>query len=267
MIKLIALDLDGTLTNEQKIITPHTMQALLRAQSHGVRLCLASGRPPYGMRPLAKQLHLAEHGGLLVCYNGGHVEDCSNGKVLVERKLDVSLLPELCEWQERTGMTLMTYFEDHIYTERPDNKYVQVSVRNNKMTAVKVDNFATDTPRPINKCLMVGEPEAVKQWEPRLQEAFHGRMNILHSTPYFIECLPLNIDKGLALQALLPVLGLLREELMAFGDSFNDIGMLRYAGLGVAMENADEEVKAIADHITSSNEDDGIAAALSFFNV
>ena len=99
------------------------------------------------------------------------------------------------------------------------------------------------------------------------KEAFHGRMNILHSTPYFIECLPLNIDKGLALQALLPVLGLLREELMAFGDSFNDIGMLRYAGLGVAMENADEEVKAIADHITSSNEDDGIAAALSFFNV
>ena len=203
MIKLIALDLDGTLTNEQKIITPHTMQALMRAQSNGVRLCLASGRPPYGMRPLAEQLHMAEHGGVLLCYNGGHVEECATGKVLVERQLDNALLPELAEWQRKSGLTLMTYYENHIYTEKPDNTYVQISVRNNKMPAIKVADFATDAPHPINKCLMVGAPETVKEWEPKLQRAFDGRMNILHSTPYFIECLPMNIDKGLALEATL----------------------------------------------------------------
>ena len=113
---------------------------------------------------------------------------------------------------------------------------------------------------------MVGPPEAVKQWETALQQAFEGRLNILHSTPYFIECLPQRIDKGIALEALLPLLGLQREELMAFGDSFNDIGMLQYAGIGVAMSNAEEEVKAFADHITSSNNDDGIAAALKHFS-
>lgn len=265
MIRLIALDLDGTLTNDEKIITPHTMRSLMQAQRHGVRLCLASGRPPYGMRPLAEQLQLSQYGGLLICYNGAHVEECATGHVFVEQQLDSTVLPQLRQWQEKTGLTLMTYHDSHIYTEQPDNPYVRISCRNNKMEPVKVDNFATDAPHPINKCLMVGAPEAVKQWETVLQKAFEGRMNILHSTPYFIECLPPRIDKGLALEALLPLLGMRREDLMAFGDSFNDIGMLRYAGIGVAMSNAEEEVKAFADYITSSNNDDGIAAALNHF--
>ena len=242
------------------------MHSLMQAQRHGVRLCLASGRPPYGMRPLAEQLRLSEYGGLLICYNGAHVEECATGRVLVEQKLDGTVLPELQEWQRKTGLTLMTYHDSHIYTEQPDNQYVRISCRNNKMEAMKVDNFATDAPQTINKCLMVGPPETVKQWEPALQQAFEGRLNILHSTPYFIECLPPRIDKGLALEALLPLLGLQSEELMACGDSFNDIGMLRYAGIGVAMQNAEEEVKAHADYITSSNNDDGIAAALNHFS-
>lgn len=265
MIKLIALDLDGTLTNDEKIITPHTMHSLMQAQRHGVRLCLASGRPPYGMRPLAEQLQLSEYGGFLICYNGAHVEECATGRVLVEQQLDATFLQELREWQQKTGLTLMTYHDSHIYTEQPENSYVHISCRNNKMEVVKVDNFATDAPRPINKCLMVGSPETVRQWETALQQAFEGRLNILHSTPYFIECLPPRIDKGLALEALLPLIGVRREELMACGDSFNDIGMLQYAGIGVAMQNAEEEVKAFADHITSSNNDDGIAAALNHF--
>lgn len=330
MIKLIALDLDGTLTNDDKIITPRTVAALQKAQQLGVQVCLASGRPPYGMRPLAPLLHpqtaaqtdnaplptkqgngVSAQGSdyppiILLCYNGGHIEydtiitnpDGTVKKerhILVEKELDKATIPMLKDFQERSGMTLMTYYEDKIYTEHPDDPYVAVSSRNNRMQVVGIHDFSdfatgkevpaclknnnkaayasdneSSTSFALNKCLMVGDPEKVRQWEPIMQAAFAPdnkqqqscHLNIMHSTPYFIECLPPGIDKGLALEAMLPQLGLKREELMTFGDSFNDIGMIKYAGIGVAMANADEEVKAIADYVTDSNNDDGIATAI-----
>lgn len=317
MIKLIALDLDGTLTNDDKIITPRTVAALQKAQQLGVQVCLASGRPPYGMRPLAPLLYpqapaqgsevssqnserTSQGGGyppiILLCYNGGHIEydtitTATDGTtkterhILIEKELDKAAIPMLKDFQERSGMTLMTYYEDKIYTEHPDDPYVAVSSRNNKMKVVGINDFndfvtGKDIPASLNKCLMVGDPEKVRQWEPIMQAAFAPdnkqqessnnkhescHLNIMHSTPYFIECLPPGIDKGLALEAMLPQLGLKREELMTFGDSFNDIGMIKYAGIGVAMANADEEVKAIADYVTDSNNDDGIATAIEKF--
>ena len=115
-IRIIALDLDGTLTNERKEITPHTLAALLQVQRQGVRLCLASGRPPYGMRPLARQLQMERYGGLLLCYNGGHIEDCQTGTTLIEQALPPTLIPYLHQCQHRPGMTLMTHSDDHTHT-------------------------------------------------------------------------------------------------------------------------------------------------------
>ena len=178
-----------------------------------------------------------------------------------------SLLPYLHQCQQRSGMTLMTYFEDHIYTEHPDDPYVLQSSRNNKMAVIGVEDFLRDTPRPLNKCLMVGPPALVPQWEGIMQRETEGRMHICRSTPYFIELLPIGIDKGLALKQLLPRLGMTTANLMAFGDSYNDITMLQAAGLGVAMGNAEEAVKAVADYVTDSNEADGVATALRHFNI
>lgn len=259
---LIALDLDGTLTNERKEITPRTYDALMLAQQRGAKLCLASGRPPYGMRPLALQLHMDEYGGMLVCYNGGHIEECGTGRVLVEQTLSEDLLPQLVAYQKESGLTLMTYHEKTIYTEQPQNPYVMQSSRNNKMRIHGVGDFIRDTPRPINKCLMVGHPSLIPQWETRMATEMGDRMHILHSTPYFIELLPPGIDKGIALNTVLDYYGMQRQHLIAFGDSHNDIDMLRLAGIGVAMGNAEEEVKAAADVVTMSNEEDGIATFL-----
>ncbi len=259
---VIALDLDGTLTNDEKIITPRTKEALMKAQQQGIRLCLASGRPPYGMYPLAEQLRMAEYGGLLLCYNGGHVEDCQTGEVYVEKTLPEDVLAPLSEYQRMSGFALMTYYGEHIYTEFPDDRYVAQSSRNNKMTVVKVNNFLTDAPRPLNKCLLVGSPAKVPYWENRIASDMEGRMHVCHSTPYFIELLPLGIDKGPALLSLLDKLGLSADSLMAFGDSRNDLSMIQCAGFGVAMGNAEDDIKAAADYVTLSNNDDGIAAVI-----
>lgn len=257
-IKLIALDLDGTLTNDEKEISPMTFDMLMRAQKQGIRLVLASGRPPYGMRPLARQLHMDEYGGLLLCYNGGHIEDCSTGEVVYQITLSEDLLPEVYDFQQRSGMTLMTYHEDKIYTEHADDRYVAQSSRNNKMEIVAVNDFVHDTPRPLYKCLMVGDPSIVPEWEAKMSEYFEGRMNICHSTPYFIEVLPLGIDKGDALLSLLQKLNLTTENLITFGDSNNDVSMIKVAGCGVAMGNAEPQVQAIADLITDDNNSDGV---------
>lgn len=267
IVKIIALDLDGTLTNEAKEITPHTLAALIQVQRQGVRLCLASGRPPFGMRPLAEQLQMGNYGGLLLCYNGGHVEDCRTGQVLVEQRLDDSLLPYLHECQQRSGMTLMTYHEDRIYTEHPEDEFVKISSRNNNMRITGVHDFINDTPRPLNKCLMVGPPALVPHWEAVMQRETEGLMCVCRSTPYFIELLPMGIDKGTALNKLLSAIGMTTANLMAFGDSYNDISMICNAGTGIAMGNAEEAVKKVADYVTDTNESDGIVKALRHFNI
>ena len=261
-IKVIALDLDGTLTNEQKIITPKTLDVLMRVQQKGVRLVLASGRPPYGMRPLAAQLDMSRYGGILLCYNGGHVEDCTTGEVFVEQTLDESMLPLLTDCQKASGMTLMTYYEDSIYTEHPDDPYVAISSRNNKMSVVGMRDFLTDVPHPVNKCLMVGAPDKVSVWEERIKSIAGNKLYVCHSTPYFIELLPPGIDKGPSLDRLMHSLGMDTTQLMAFGDSYNDIGMIKAAGIGVAMSNAEQAVKDVADYVTLSNEEDGVGDAI-----
>lgn len=106
---------------------------------------------------------------------------------------------------------------------------------------------------------MVGNPDIVPEWERRMQEAFRGEMHILRSTPYFIELLPLGIDKGPALESIASRYDFLTDNIVSFGDSYNDVSMLRTSGIGVAMANADEEVKAAADMITLSNNNDGVA--------
>ena len=264
MIRLIAFDLDGTLTNDDKIITPLTMEALRTVQRHGVKLCLASGRPPYGMRPLAEEI-----GGevLLLCYNGGYVEiphQDAKPELIMEKTLPEEALPLLKEFQDRSGFSLMTYYEDTIFTEHPDDQYVAVSARNNKMKVERLENFVRDVPRPLHKCLMVGDPEKRPYWEEQMREALKD-IYICHSTPYFIECLPKGIDKGPALADLAAHLGIDIKDVMAFGDSNNDVAMLKNAGIGIAMANSEENVKAVADYTTASNNDDGIALSLRTF--
>ena len=280
MIKLIALDLDGTLTDDKKNITPHTLEVLMQVQRQvreneygnphapqGVRVVLASGRPPYGMRPLARQLHMEQYGGIILCYNGGHVEDCATGEVYVERQLPEGILPMLHRFQQESGMTLMTYYEDKIYTEHPADEYVGISAYNNKMQVVGVKNFITDTPRPLNKCLMVGPHDKQVVWEKKIQEATSDQLYVCHSTPYFIEILPKGIDKGPSLVSLCQRLGISSSEMMTFGDSNNDKQMIQLAGIGVAMGNADDDIKQVADFITLDNNSDGVAYALKHFGL
>ena len=133
------------------------------------------------------------------------------------------------------------------------------------MPVVVAKNFVAEASAiqgGATKFLIPGEPQLLVDLEAKMKEVLSNRMEIFRSAPFFLELTPKGIDKAKSLQRLLVHLGMKREDLMAFGDGFNDLSMLEYAGMGIAMGNAVDEVKAIADFITISNDEDGIAIAL-----
>ena len=118
---------------------------------------------------------------------------------------------------------------------------------------------------PINKLLIPGEPAVLEEMIPVLKEKYHSLLNIYRSEPYFLEIMPQNIDKAYSLQKLLSSIGLTADSMICCGDGYNDVSMIEYAGLGVAMENAQPIVKDTADFITKSNDDDGILYVINQF--
>lgn len=262
---IIALDLDGTLTNSEKIITLRTFDALMKAQREGVRLVLASGRPTFGIAALANQLQLADYGGYVLSYNGGRIIDWCKKTVIFSQVVDQKLVPILYDFAEKAQLPIVTYLPDAILASKNEGEYLAEEARINGMPIVVAQNFVEEAMQIAGgstKFLIPGEPELLIQLESEMKAALSEQMEVFRSAPFFLELPPKGIDKAQSLQRLLTHLGLERESLMAFGDGFNDLSMIQFAGQGVAMANAVEEVKSIADFVTTSNEEDGIAHAL-----
>jgi len=259
MYKMIVLDLDGTLTNSEKKITPRTFEALMAAQKKGCRIVLASGRPTYGIVPLAEQLQLADYGGFIMAFNGGKIIECESGKTLFEQKLDDNLVPLIYEQTMSAGLQILTYRGDAIVTTDASDEYVNHEAFINKMPVVQLTDFLNEIEYPVNKCLVVGEPKLIADFEPKIASQMQGRISVYTSAPFFLECVPLNIDKAASLDRLVNKFGITRNEVIACGDGHNDMSMIEYAGLGVAMANAELDVKAVANYVTLSNEEDGVA--------
>ena len=263
--KMIVLDLDGTLTNNKKEITPRTKHALMQAQAAGVHVVLASGRPTYGIVPLAEELKLKDNGGYILAFNGGKIIDCTNNEVLFEQKLDEQLVPILFQEAKKAGMEILTYQGEGIAATNKDDEYVQHEAFINKMPVTQYDDFLNQLVYPINKCLIVGDPTPLHELEIRLAKELEGKMDVYRSADFFLECVPLGIDKARSLDRLISSLGISREEVIACGDGYNDLSMIRFAGLGVAMANAAEDIQSEADFVTLSNEEDGVAHVIERF--
>ena len=263
--KLIVLDLDGTLTNNKKEITPHTLETLIKAQKMGVKVVLASGRPTYGIAPLAKKLKLDQYEGYILSYNGGEIIDWKTGELMYKNLLDHDVLPYLYKCAKDNNFAIVTYDGENVLTESPDDIYVQKEAKLNVMNIKKVDNFLEAITHPIAKCLIVGDAERLAVLEKEMHEALKDRMGVFRSEPYFLELVPKGIDKARSLAVLLEELGMRQEEMIAIGDGFNDLSMIKFAGLGVAMANAQEIVRKNANNITLSNQEDGEAHVVSKF--
>ena len=261
--KLLVLDVDGTLLNDEREISKRTLAALLKVQQMGVRIVLASGRPTYGLMPLAKTLELGNYGGFVLSYNGCQIIKAQNGEILFERRINPEMLPYLEKKARKNGFAIFTYHDGTLIAARPDNEYIKNEALLNNLKIIREDEFSTAIDFAPCKCMLVSDKEKAligleQHWEKRLA----GTLDAFRSEPYFLEVVPCGVNKANTLGALLEHLGVTREEVIAVGDGVCDVTMLQLAGMGVAMGHSQDSVKVCADYVTASNEEDGVALAV-----
>lgn len=259
--KLIALDLDGTLKNSKNEITPATKEILMQAQEAGCHIVLASGRPTPGMRHEANALEIDKHDGYLLSYNGARVLNAQTRETVYAKPLDKEHAIQIISKARELNLAFCTYTDEEIITENKDAKYVVVESNLTDIPIHEVDDLANNLPEPTYKLLLSEEPEYCAKVVDDMAKAF-PELSIYRSAAFFIECMSNGIDKAASLQKLCDHLGITKDQVIAFGDGYNDMSMIKFAGLGVAMGNAVEEVKKCADIVTLSNDEDGIVEVL-----
>ena len=260
-VKLIAFDIDDTLLNRKKEITPLTKSALLRAQGNGVRLVVASGRLPY-----AEALDIFSHGGYYMGFNGGAVTNARDeliGKACLDRKYIQPVYDILRPYDVCT----MVHRGDSIFSDTKTNQYTQLEIDAVGLPVTPVDDLPAFIDWEIPKFLIGGEPDVLKGLEQELLRALGDEVDIYLSAPWFLEVMPKGVNKGTGLQMICDDAGVDIGETIAFGDSYNDVFMLKTAGFGVAMGNAEDAVKEAADMVTEDCDEDGIAVALKVLGI
>lgn len=262
---VLALDLDGTLTNSKKKITPLTKQRVLEARRAGVQIVLASGRPELGIRPLARELDFYRSGGYILSNNGSRILDCKTNEALFERTVPAELYAHICEFARAEGLSALAYDDHGVLSENPEDEYVKKEAFNNGIPIRRVPLLEQAVSWPVNKFMIVGPPPRLQAALPTLKKNIGRKVNIFLSEPYFMEISPPEIEKAYAMQQLLALLGLNKSQLAFCGDGLNDLTLMRLAGLGIAMGNACEEIKSASGFITRSNEEDGVAYAIERF--
>ena len=263
--KVLVLDIDGTLTNSKKEITPETKRGIQTVLEHGHKVILASGRPTPGMRRYEKELELEKYGGYLLSFNGGRIVECRTGEIVYQRILPLSIVPGLHAFARKNGCGLVTYFGDSVLSAFTPDEYVELESRINGMPIKIVDDFVHFVDFEINKCVLTASVDKAPELEKQLQEKYGEIVSVYRSEPFFIEIMPKNVDKATSLDRMLETVGMTRENAICCGGGFNDISMIKYAGTGVAMGNAQPAVKEAADYITGTNDEDGLVQVIDQF--
>ena len=234
--KVLVLDLDGTLTNSEKKITPETKKALMEIQEQGHTVVLASGRPTAGIEPLAEELKLKENGGYILSFNGGKITDCSTDEVIYQKTLPPELVPDLFRLARKLDIGLLSYDEDNnIITGMHYDEYIDVEKNINHLPVKQMERVEDYVDFPLNKCLGTAEPSVAAEAEKIYEEKFGDKLCISRSEPFFLEITPKGIDKAASLERFCQMTGHKREDMIACGDGFNDLSMIKYAGLGVGV--------------------------------
>lgn len=266
--RMIALDLDGTLNNDEKKITQRTKEALIAVQKQGVVVVLASGRPTPGLKRESDELELEKYHGLLLSYNGGRIIDASTGEIIYERSLPKTTAVRLLKHLEAYPVTPIVDDSSYYYTTDRKDFMVEFESRLNHMEIKIVNNIADEIDFNPVKILIAAPNELLIPVSDAVMKPFTYELSFIQSTPFYLEATMKGIDKASSLRNICDYLHINPSEVMAFGDAQNDISMLQFAGLGVAMGNAIDQVKEIADEVTLSNNEDGIAHTLhKYYNI
>jgi len=257
---LLAIDCDDTLLTEEMVIPESAIIAIAAARKSGVRVVIATGRMYCSVAPYVRTAGLD---GPVIAYNGGLVRDLE-GRTWFHQPVPVAEAHELIGLAEEYDLALNLYVDDRLYVRKWDDHaeyYVSIA----QVAAHVAPDLRKILAQAPTKMLIVDTPAAVELWRARLRDRYGARLAISRSKPRFIEIMAPGISKAVALAHVATSLGIKRGQVMAIGDSLNDLEMLRWAGISVAVGNADPEVKARVDYVTARHDADGIAQAIQRF--
>ncbi len=259
MYKLIVIDLDNTLLNNEHQISKLNRDVIKKVQAKGIEVMIATGRMYVSAQPYINELSLKTEA---IVYNGAMVKDISSGKVKYHRPIDKSTARIIMEDLKREGLHINLYQDDKLYVDQ-DNEYKKRYEEVSGVKAKIVDNLVElDFDDPTKLLIIEDDSNKHKYYQKYLREKYGNKIDVTESNEYFIEVGAKDVNKGKTLQQISQAKGITKEEVMAIGDSFNDIEMLKYAGTAIAMQNAAEAVKQTADIIAPHHEEDGVAKIL-----
>ena len=266
-IKLIAIDIDGTLVNSKKELTAGVKAAIEKAKVQGIKVVICTGRPLPGALKLLAELGLDNDDNQYVVSFGGAVVQSTSGKVIYHQGLTYEDFVDLEAIARKMNLHFQVISPDRIYTCNKDIGYYTLYEAN--LVSMGISYRTPDELRdvPLIKGMFIDEPEIL---DPAIADRTYfgqleDRLEFTKTAAFYYEAYTKGVSKGNAVAKLCEELGLTAENVMAIGDEENDISMIKFAGIGVAMENAVPAVKEVANEITVDNDHDGVAKVIEKF--
>lgn len=267
MYKLIAIDLDGTLLNSNHEISEKNKQTIKKCLDKEVKIILLSGREIYSIKEFAKELGIKEY---ISAYNGGIISDHTGKKVYFNDTLDKSVVKKLIDLNNGREDLLIIFAGDEIIVDNGESDLYKDFRKYTNSTPIVVENIyeylsGNDKMNNVNKICYSNDHENLLKVRDEVNERVDEDLSTLFSLPIFLEVFNKDVSKGRALEKISSYYDISSDEIIAVGDGENDIAMINYAGLGIAMENASEKLKEVSDYITLGNDRDGLSLALEKF--
>ncbi|MDO4680781.1 MAG: Cof-type HAD-IIB family hydrolase [Aerococcus sp.] len=262
MIQLVAFDIDGTLLNDEHQLVPSTEVALKELKQRGIEIVINSGRPYPGVKPVVDLIG-AKWVRYVSCFNGGLILDLKTNETLYQATLNQADIEAIAKFANEEQVDVHIYGEQDILIQQaPRYQYAEYEAEIVHM-GVRVHDFV-QSPSSVStsKVMITANPERIEKLLQIMPGELNQHFEIMRSAPFFLEFTPKNVDKGNGLHQLADKLNIAQRDVMAFGDNENDLSMLKWAGVGVAMGNAPPVVRETADTITDDNNHDGIMNSL-----
>ena len=259
--KLIAADMDGTLLDKNNQISPLTANTIEQAVAKGVVFTISTGRPVQGVQKYIDQLNLDCP---VITYNGAVVVHSKSGEIIFSQTMDTDEARQVYNQALQRNTMFVVWSNNHLYVSELGEKadfYQQLT----NTQAQLLEDFESVAAQGITKILWINQVETLDQWTPELQQLGFAHTTITKSRAYFLEFFSNKASKAVAMDILGQYYGIDSSQMIAVGDQTNDLPMIEFAGLGVAMDNAVEAVKNAADYITDSNNHDGVAKVIEKF--
>lgn len=265
MYKLLAVDMDGTLLKEDKTISEENIAAIESAKRQGIKVVLATGRPLHGINNYLSQLNLIDENNYAVTCNGALVQNTKTGHAISKSLMTIDDIKYLYKLSIELGVGIHAFVPGSVITPPDPNKYIMLECKLNDVPLNIVDFNTLDPNTEVIKVLFTGKPKILAAAVDKLPKDITKKYNCMFSAPFFYEFLSKNSNKGVGVALLAESLSIKPEEVICIGDAGNDVHMIKYAGLGVAMGNAFPEAKAVADYVTKTNEEHGVANVINKF--